>query len=160
MADVVPSQAPDNALARAIVARVAPGELPFFEETVASLDGKGRRGRAGTRRKDDPLAFGGAAELVVTSIACGVAYEVAKAMGEDIGQSLGDRVRRLFGRRDPSRAPAPADEAVPALPEHRIAELGAVARRTALLLGLPPDRSDLLAAAVADHLRASGRDQG
>ncbi|MFJ3159598.1 hypothetical protein [Streptomyces kanasensis] len=203
MSDVAPSVAAETALARAVVARIAPEELPYFEETAEVLVGRGgRRARRGPQ--DDPLAFGGAAELVVTSIACGVAFEVVKMMGESVGSGLTGRFRQLVARRrarraappdgtapdgtadgtpdaaadpaaDPAAgtavaggAPGPAGGPVgPAggpvllgeapLSEERIAELGAAARRTAILLGLPPDRSDLLAAAVRDHLRTGGR---
>ncbi|MFF8385275.1 hypothetical protein ACF053_16740 [Streptomyces kanasensis] len=182
MSDVAPSVAAETALARAVVARIAPEELPYFEETAEVLVGRGgRRARRGPQ--DDPLAFGGAAELVVTSIACGVAFEVVKMMGESVGSGLTGRFRQLVARRRARRA-APPDGTAPdgtadgtpdpaggpvgpaggpvllgeaPLSEERIAELGAAARRTAILLGLPPDRSDLLAAAVRDHLRTGGR---
>ncbi|WP_228983197.1 hypothetical protein [Streptomyces sp. DH12] len=208
MSDVASSAAAETALARAVVARVAPEELPYFEETAEVLVGRGgRRARRGPQ--DDPLAFGGAAELVVTSIACGVAFEVVKMMGESVGSGLTGRFRQLVARRRARRdatadgtaedgtaeggaaeggaadtgagtavagsppqpaagtrgpiagPPGPAGGPVllgeAPLSEERIAELGAAARRTAILLGLPPDRSDLLAAAVRDHLRTGGR---
>ncbi|KUH37520.1 MULTISPECIES: hypothetical protein [Streptomyces] len=200
MSDVAPSVAAETALARAVVARIAPEELPYFEETAEVLVGRGgRRARRGPQ--DDPLAFGGAAELVVTSIACGVAFEVVKMMGESVGSGLTGRFRQLVARRrarraappdgtaadgtapdgtlDPASDPAagtavvggaPGPAGGPAGPaggpvllgeaplsEERIAELGEAARRTAIILGLPPDRSDLLAAAVRDHLRTGGR---
>ncbi|MEU1286813.1 hypothetical protein [Kitasatospora sp. NPDC005856] len=138
------------ALGRAIVARVAPEELPYFDETVASLPRGGlRRGRRGPQ--EDPLAFGGLAEVVVTGIAYGVAAEVLKMMGETAGRGLIARVRRLFGRRQA------VEPVAPALSEDRITELAAAAGRSAVLLGLPPDRSELLAAAVRDHLRTADR---
>ncbi|MFF2960292.1 hypothetical protein ACFVT1_15590 [Streptomyces sp. NPDC057963] len=150
-------EAADLALGRAIVARIAPEELPYFDETVASLPKHpGRRARR--RRRDDPLAFGGAAELVVTSIACGVATEVVKMMGETVGSGLVARLRRLLtrGRGEDPAAPD-AGQRPPALTEERITELGVAAGRTAVLLGLPPDRSELLAEAVRDQLRAADR---
>ncbi|MFJ1677341.1 hypothetical protein ACIODT_20445 [Streptomyces sp. NPDC088251] len=150
-------EAADLALGRAIVARIAPEELPYFDETVASLPKHpGRRARR--RPGDDPLAFGGAAELVVTSIACGVATEVVKMMGETVGSGLVARLRRLLtrGRGEDPAAPD-AGQRPPALTEERIAELGVAAGRTAVLLGLPPDRSELLAEAVRDQLRAADR---
>ncbi|MFJ1844018.1 hypothetical protein [Streptomyces sp. NPDC088146] len=150
-------EAADLALGRAIVARIAPEELPYFDETVASLPKHpGRRARR--RPGDDPLAFGGAAELVVTSIACGVATEVVKMMGETVGSGLVVRLRRLLtrGRGEDPAAPD-AGQRPPALTEERIAELGVAAGRTAVLLGLPPDRSELLAEAVRDQLRAADR---
>ncbi|MEU9619364.1 hypothetical protein [Streptomyces sp. NPDC048155] len=151
------AEAADLALGRAIVARIAPEELPYFDETVASLPKHpGRRARR--RPGDDPLAFGGAAELVVTSIACGVATEVVKMMGETVGSGLVARLRRLLtrGRGEDPAAPD-AGQRPPALTEERIAELGVAAGRTAVLLGLPPDRSELLAEAVRDQLRAADR---
>ncbi|MFV5998108.1 hypothetical protein ACNPQM_38480 [Streptomyces sp. NPDC056231] len=152
-------EAADLALGRAIVARIAPEELPYFDETAASLPRRARR-HGGRRPKEDPLAFGGAAELVVTGIACGVATEVLKMMSETVGSGLVARLRRLLTRSrsaDPA-APDPVGQASPpALTEERIAELGAAAGRSAVLLGLPPDRSELLAEAVRDHLRAADR---
>jgi hypothetical protein len=150
-------EAADLALGRAIVARIAPEELPYFDETAASLSKRpGRRARR--RPEDDPLAFGGAAELVVTSIACGVATEVVKMMGETVGSGLVARLRRLLthGRGEDPTAPD-AEQRPPDLTEERIAELGAAAGRTAVLLGLPPDRSELLVEAVRDQLRAADR---
>ncbi|MEV7595661.1 hypothetical protein AB0O42_35920, partial [Streptomyces sp. NPDC089922] len=107
----------------------------------------------------DPLAFGGAAELVVTSIACGVATEVVKTMGASVGSGLVARLRRLLPRRRSAPvAPDPGGHtSPPALTEERIADLGAAAGRSAVLLGLPPDRSELLAEVVRDHLRAAHR---
>ncbi|MER6106425.1 hypothetical protein ABT115_30180 [Streptomyces sp. NPDC001832] len=150
-------EAADRALGRAIVARIAPEELPYFDETVASLPKHpGRRARR--RPADDPLAFGGAAELVVTSIACGVATEVVKMMGETVGSGLVARLRRLLTRgRGGDPVTPDAGQRPPALNEERIAELGAAAGRSAVLLGLPPDRSELLAEAVRDQLRAADR---
>ncbi|MFF9815257.1 hypothetical protein [Streptomyces sp. NPDC014006] len=151
------AEAADLALGRAIVARIAPEELPYFDETAASLPKRpGRRARR--RREDDPLAFGGAAELVVTSIACGVATEVVKMMGETVGSGLVARLRRLLTRGRGGEPTGPdAEQPLPALTEERIAELGAAAGRTAVLLGLPPERSELLAEAVRDQLRAADR---
>ncbi|WP_030199271.1 hypothetical protein [Streptomyces sp. NRRL S-87] len=203
MADVVPAEAPDLQLARVIVARLAPQELPLFELTARSLVGDGGRrvgrGSGGRGRvKDDPLAFGGVAEVVVTGVACGVAVEVVKAMSQDLGAGLVVRLRRRLARRRAGRAggrgegareglalravgaegavertsagegaavPAAGGERVPGgavagsgvLSEERIAELRDVARRSAVLLGLPEDRSELLAAVVAEHLRGAGR---
>ncbi|MFF9208386.1 MULTISPECIES: hypothetical protein [unclassified Streptomyces] len=150
------AEAADLALGRAIVARIAPEELPYFDDTAASLPKRpGRRDRR--RREDDPLAFGGVAELVVTSIACGVATEVVKMMGETVGSGLVARIRRRLGRGRGEESATPEAEERPApLTEERIAELGAAASRTAVLLGLPPDRSELLAEAVRDHLREAG----
>ncbi|MFJ5550679.1 hypothetical protein [Streptomyces sp. NPDC093225] len=200
MAEVVPPEAPDLRLARVIVARLAPQELPLFELTAQSLVGDGGRrvgrGSGGRgRAKDDPLAFGGVAEVVVTGVACGVAVEVVKAMSQDLGAGLVVRLRRRLARRRAVRAggrseglregspvraegtvertsagegaadPAAGGGRVPGevvagsgvLSEERIAELRDVARRSAVLLGLPEDRSELLAAVVAEHLRGAGR---
>ncbi|MFD7017346.1 MULTISPECIES: hypothetical protein [unclassified Streptomyces] len=152
-------EAADLALGRAIVARIAPEELPYFDETAASLPRRTRR-RGGRRPKEDPLAFGGAAELVVTSIACGVATEVVKTMGASVGSGLVARLRRLLPRSRSAEPVAPdpgGQTSLPALTEERIADLGAAAGRSAVLLGLPPDRSELLAEVVRDHLRAAHR---
>jgi hypothetical protein len=134
-----------TAMARRIVAQVAPEEMEFFDETVEVLP-LADAGRAARRRGDDPLAFGvvESAAVVVTGIACGAAHEVVKAMAEDLGAGLAGRLRRL-GRR-PAGPPA-------VLPEERVTELREVAQRTAVLLGLPADRAELLGQAVADHLR-------
>jgi hypothetical protein len=151
-----PSQTLEIALARTIVRQVAPQELPLFAETVESLSGGGRR----THPKDDPLGFAGpgTVEIVLTGIACGAAHEVVKAMAEGVGEGLMARWRRFRPGRKKRVDVDP--QALPALTEERIAELGGVARRTAILLGLPPDKSDLLAAAVTDHLKDLGPQQG
>jgi hypothetical protein len=83
---------------------------------------------------------------------------VVKMMGETVGSGLVARLRRLLprGRGEDPTAPD-AEQRPPDLTEERIAELGAAAGRTAVLLGLPPDRSELLVEAVRDQLRAADR---
>lgn len=143
-----------TALARRIVTEVAPAELEFFQETTEALSLRDLD-HLGRRRGDDPLAFGlvESAGVVITGIACGAAHEVVKAMAEDAGSGAVGALKRLTGRR--RRVAVPAE-----LSEERIAELCGVAARTAVLLGLPQENSDLLSQAVAQHLRDSSRPEG
>ncbi|TDC61942.1 hypothetical protein, partial [Streptomyces hainanensis] len=93
------------ALARELVARLAPDELPLFDETVTAAP----RGARSRRQRDDPLGFGAveAAAVLFTTIACGVASEVVKALAEDAGQRAAGRTRRLLRRLRRERRPAP-----------------------------------------------------
>lgn len=156
-----------TAMTRWIVTELAPEELEFFQDTVevlplAPLRRMRRRLR---RRRSGPLAFGlvESAAVVVTGIAAGAAHEVVKTMAEGAGEGMVGRLRRRLQRRRAradGTAGAPAgtrtEVLTEALTDERIAELGRVAARTAVLLGMPEGRSALLARAVADHLRNGG----
>ncbi|MFF0107984.1 hypothetical protein [Streptomyces hirsutus] len=146
------------AMARHLVACLAPGELALFDETVAAAP----RGGQVKRRRDDPLGFGAveAAAVVFTTVACGVATEVVKCLAEDAGRQAADRTKGWLRRlRRARQSTSPADEdagagaAVASLPSEVLADLRGVARRRALLLGLPEDRAELLADTVVVYLR-------
>ncbi|MFI6934217.1 hypothetical protein [Streptomyces sp. NPDC050287] len=144
------------AMARYLVARLAPGELALFDETVAAAP----RGGQVKRRRDDPLGFGAveSAAVVFTTVACGVATEVVKSLAEDAGRQAADRTKGWLRRLRPARqSTSPADEdagaAAASLPSEVLADLRGVARRRALLLGLPEDRAELLADTVVAYLR-------
>ncbi|MFD6230534.1 hypothetical protein ACFWFZ_27280 [Streptomyces sp. NPDC060232] len=144
-------------MARYLVARLAPDELALFDETAAAVP---RRGRRKHRRRDDPLGFGvaDAAAVLFTTVACGVASEVAKSLAEDAGRRVADRTRGWLRRLRPGqRQGALADEAagedLAPLSEDTLAGVRGLAHRRAVLLGLPQDRAELLAEAVVAYLR-------
>jgi hypothetical protein len=143
-------------MARYVVTRLAPHELVLFDETVAVAP----RGGRVKRRHDDPLGFGAAeaAAVLFTTVACGVASEVVKSLAEEAGSQAAARtkgwLRRLRRRREPvPQADGDPGAAVAPLPSDMLADMHGVARRRAVLLGLPEDRADLLADTLVEYLR-------
>ncbi|WP_314175713.1 hypothetical protein [Streptomyces winkii] len=154
------------ALARHLVGRFAPEELELFEETAASTSGRSaRRGR----RRDDPLGFGvvEAGAVLFTSVACGVATEVVKNLAQETGEATAGRLRRWFRSR--RRRPAGRSDELPDAGARAGTEVGSGRRteppdprtlreireltvRRAVLLGLPPERAELLADSVTEYL--------
>ncbi|GHJ34787.1 hypothetical protein [Streptomyces sp. TS71-3] len=144
-------------LARHLVARLAPEELPLFEETAAAV----ARGGRGGRRRDDPLGFGAvdAATVLFTGVAYGVATEVFKDLVQAAGQRATGRalgwLRRLRRPR-PQAAPDagnPYESVLTPLPPDVLEDVHGTARRRAILLGLPEDRAGVLADTVVAYLR-------
>lgn len=143
------------AMARHLVEHMAPGELPLFEETAAAL----RRERRAKARREDPLGFGvmETSSVLLTAVAYGVTQEVVKRLAENAGRQTVTGLRGwLRGRRrgNATTEPGPdGTEPMAALPPRLLAEVEGIAQRRAVLLGLPPDRADLLAEAVVGYLR-------
>lgn len=79
-------------LGRHLVAELAPGELPLFDQTWRAL---GRHPERRGRRREEPLGFGlpEAGEVLVTAMVSGVVMTVLQDLGKSPGEHLGPRAR-------------------------------------------------------------------
>lgn len=154
-------------MARYLVQRMAPDELELFEETASVVI---RRAPRGGRRGDDPLGFGvvEASGMLFTTVACGVAREVLESLAKEAGHAAAGRIRSWFRSRrsapatqstgqetDGSATARPDRSATAALSPGLLAEVRGLAQHRAELLGLPPDRAEMLAESVVGYLSAA-----
>jgi hypothetical protein len=143
-------------MARHLVERMAPEDLELFEETAPLVL---RRARS-DKRREDPLGFGLAevSAMLFTSIACGVARDVVKSLAEHAGEATAGRIGSWFrGRWRRRSRPEPlvtadANAGAPLSPQ-LLDEVRGIAQRRAVLLGLPPDRAEILADSVVQYLK-------
>jgi hypothetical protein len=149
------------AMARHLVERMAPEDLELFEETAPLV----LRRAPSDKRREDPLGFGlvDVSAMLFTSIACGVARDVLKSLAEQAGEAtagwIGSWFRGRWRRRSQPQPIVAADAiAVTPLSLELLAEVRGIAQRRAVLLGLPPDRAEILADSVVQYLdRPAGR---
>ncbi len=153
-------------MARYLVERMAPDELELFEETAAVVI---RRAPRGGRRGDDPLGFGvvEVSGMLFTTVACGVAREVLESLAKEAGHAAAGRIRSRFRfRRTPATQSTDRETdgsatarsgriAAGALSPGLLDEVRGLAQHRAELLGLPPDRAEMLAESVVGYLSAA-----
>lgn len=147
------------ALARPAIARLAPGELPLLEATVAASQRRMRAGRIS--RSEDMLGFGWDESIsVLTLAAIGTAQAVLAFIGEQAGEALREEVsnaarqrfRRWFSRRATRKVgPAGASEDV-VLNDEELQRVRQVARDAARDFGLDRGQADILADAMVGRL--------
>ncbi|MER6579517.1 hypothetical protein [Nonomuraea sp. NPDC001023] len=134
-------------LSRRVVTRIAPAELPLFDQTWDALGGRTR-----PRSHRDPLGFGlpGVDELLVTAIVSGVVTTVLADVGKDVGSWTGRLIGRL--RRRPRELPEAQPAGPPPLPPARLTEIRKVAYHKARRMGMSQAQADALADAVVSEL--------
>ncbi|MFG1953194.1 hypothetical protein [Micromonospora sp. NPDC048830] len=162
----IPSR-PENldrtaALARAVVARLAPDELPSFDllagPYLSGVDASVEGGR---------LEFGVTEAVatvtpVVTLVCATVTAALLRGAEGELEQLGGGATRRLLAafRRRPAQAPAPegAPEAArPRWSRDQLAEVRAVAADRAAALGVEPALAGAIADAVVGALALAGK---
>lgn len=133
-------------LGRRIVTKLAPDEMPLFDQTWRAL---GRRPGRRSRRHEEPLGLGlpEAGEVIVTAVASGVALEVVKDLSKDFGSWWVRMLARL--RRRPARV---LPDPLPPLPPTRLREIRAIAYSRARKLGMSEAKANALADAVVSEL--------
>ena len=136
-------------LGRRLVSKIAPGEMPLFDQTWQAL---GRHPGRRSRRREEPLGIGlpEAGQVIVTAVASGVALEVVKDLTKDFG-SWSVRMLARFRRRPAKVLPDP----LPPLPGTRLREIRAIAYRRARKLGMREANAIALADAVISELSTS-----
>jgi hypothetical protein len=157
-------QVPDDVVAevaRELVVRTAPEELPLFRATSDAYFENPDKALERRGGKDEMLGFGvEAAAILITPIALDVAKRVAlllasqfrDAVKKESGEAIGDFVHDLFHR---SEAEAERAAPPPLTPE-QLEEVRDVAFERARQLDLPEDRANILADAVIGGLAAPG----
>lgn len=144
-------------IARQLVIRAAPDELPLFAATSRAYLENPAEVSASISR-DETLGFGlEAAVVFVTPVALEVAKSVIKWLASQVTTALEDEasttirahIHRLF-----HRAESPAESA-PRLSADQLAAVRRVALEKARELALPEPKADLLADAVVGSLASS-----
>ncbi|MFD0119606.1 hypothetical protein ACFVZL_40400 [Streptomyces sp. NPDC058320] len=138
-------------LGRRVVARLAPDELPLFDDTWQVVGGRPRR----RGRRQEPLGLGlpGVDEVLVTAVASGVVTAVVN----DLGKDLGSRSARLLGRLRLRRRVREVPSPLPVLPPRRLRQIRAIAYRKARRLGMPAADANALADALISELTTTER---
>jgi hypothetical protein len=152
-------------MARYLVQRMAPTEPELFEEAAPVV--------VRTAEQDGPPGLPApgstvveASGMLLTTIAYGVAREVLECLAKQAGQAAVGRItswfRILRRRTSATRAAGSTTEGLaearpdrataPALSPGVLDEVCGLAQRRAQLLGLPPDRAELLAESVVGYL--------
>lgn len=156
MAEEVPDAVVAD-LARQLVTRSAPQELPLFRATSEAYFADPEKTLERRRERDEMLGFGvEAAAILVTPIALDIAKQVAlflaaqfkEAAKKESGQAVGDFVRRLFNREEAK----PEQGEPPPLTPDQLTEVRRIAFERARQLRLSEDRAGLLADAVVGSL--------
>ncbi|MCP2256419.1 hypothetical protein LX15_000102 [Streptoalloteichus tenebrarius] len=154
MDDVVTGQV--KTLARAVVEKVAPEELPFFAATCEAYFS----GRRSARNREDVLGFGlGEVVTLVGPVALALATSTVHHLAGEAGRSVAARGLSAFRRWRRRRSAEPPREEVAELPElspAQEAELRVVLERRARELGVEPERVDEVVTAL---LSAFKRDE-
>ena len=156
-------------LARDVVAKTAPHELPLFEATSEEFRRDPERALAGDEAKDEMLGFGvDVALTMLTPVALVVAKDVVTFLTAEIGRVakeesrplIAERVRTLFRRSaggdGDGEAAALAAEPVD-LTDEQLAEVHRIALEKAQQLKLSADKADLLADSLVGELATHGR---
>ena len=148
-------------LARDVVAKTAPHELPLFRATSEEYFKDPDRVLDPGEAKDEMLGFGvgevamllGPAALVVArEVVTFVAAEVGKSAKEESSPIIRSLVRRVFRRG--GQANGPAEQAPPPveLTADQLAEVHRIALEKAQQLRLPADKAELLADSMVGEL--------
>jgi hypothetical protein len=153
-------------LARDVVARAAPTELPLYPAITAAYLEDPDRAVAAAESRDDPLGFGAeAAAALITPVALAVVSdvlrflraEVAKHAKDEGSDAIGRLVRRLFrplhdngGAPEAERLPAGADH--DGLTREQLTQVRALALEKARELRLSKERATLLADSIVGSL--------
>ena len=159
------TQAVDDELvaevARDLVAKTAPHELPLFRATSEEYFKDPERALSPPEAKDETLGFGVGIALamitpvaleVVKSVIAFVSAEVGKTAKEESEPLIRNAVRRLFRRgKDPAEASGPQPATI-GLNEEQLAEVRRVALEKAEQLKLAKDKAELLADALVGEL--------
>lgn len=160
------TQAVDDELvaevARDLVAKTAPHELPLFRATSEEYFKDPERALSPPEGKDETLGFGVGIALamitpvaleVVKSVIAFVSAEVGKTAKEESEPLIRNAVRRLFRRgKDPAAGASGAQPATIGLNEEQLAEVRRVALEKAEQLKLARDKAELLADALVGEL--------
>ena len=155
MAEEVPDDVVAE-VARELVVRTAPQELPLFRATSEAYFANPDKALERRGGKDEVLGFGvEAAALLVTPIALDVAKRVAiflasqfrDAVEKESGEAIGGFVRGLFHRGE-----AEPESSAPPLTPEQLEEVREIAFERARQLELPQDRASVLADAVVGGL--------
>jgi hypothetical protein len=141
-------------LAAAVLEQIDPDELAVFDETAQEYFAD-PEGVLDPRRRDEPVGFGVDMALlapyllaVATPVVQFLVTVVWGAVQEEAKPAVVRRVRRLFRR---NTGPAPADAGTPQpapLSPEQARYVRDVAYQRARALGLPEDRSTVLADAI------------
>jgi hypothetical protein len=157
----VAEQVPDEVVAevaRELVVRTAPQELPLFRATSEAYFANPDKALERRGGRDEVLGFGvEAAAILITPIALDVAKRVAvflasqfrDAAEKESGEAIGGFVQKLFHRGD-----AGAESGAPPLTPEQLEEVREIAFERARQLDLPEDRAGVLADAVIGGLVA------
>ena len=146
-------------VARDIVARAAPQEMPLFRATSEAYFADPEKALAERKPKDEMLGFGiEAAALLLTPVdhrrhpAGGPSSRSAQfgdAVEKESGEAVGGFVHDIFHR---GEGDGEAKEDVPELTPEQLDEVREIAYSRALELDVPEDRAGLLADAVVGRL--------
>ena len=152
-------------LARDVVTRTAPHELPLFEATSEEFRRDPDRALRGEEGGDEMLGFGvEAAMAMMTPIALVVAKDVVVYLTAEVGRVakeessplIARKVRALFRRGGEGAAEPAPDEAPVELSAEQLAEVHRIALEKAQQLKLPPDQAELLADSMVGELATHG----
>jgi hypothetical protein len=145
-------------VARDIVARTAPQEMPLFRATSEAYFADPDKALAERKPKDEMLGFGiEAAALLLTPVVIDVTRRVVlfliaqfgDAVKKESGEAVGGFVHDIFHR---GEGDGEAKEDVPELTPEQLDEVREIAYSRALELDVPEDRAGLLADAVVGRL--------
>ena len=144
---------PVTKLAHAIVAQVAPSELPLFEAMSKAYAAD--PGRVRTRPgRDEVLSFGlTETASLLTPVVLVTLHQVANYLAEDLGKAMAHstveavakRVAKLF-RREPDTAP---------LTQAQLSRIRTIAAEVIRIAAVPETQASLLVDALVAHLAAS-----
>jgi hypothetical protein len=157
----VAEEVPDDVVAevaRELVVRTAPQELPLFRATSEAYFANPDKALERRGGKDEVLGFGvEAAVILITPIALDVAKHVAvflasqfrDAAKKESGEAIGGFVHDLFHRGEEE-----SETSAPPLTPEQLGEIREIAFERARQLDLPEDRAEVLADAVVGGLMA------
>lgn len=139
-------------VARELVAKTAPQELPLFRATSEAYFKDPQKVLEQQRGKDEMLGFGVEIAMFVAPVALEVAKSVVKWIAGELQKSaqkeasgaIEERVHKLFHREE--------GEAEPGLTPEQLARVHDVALKKATELKLPKPQADLLADSVVGSL--------
>ena len=160
MADQVPDDVVAD-VARELVVRTAPEELPLFRATSEAYFADPDKALERRGGRDEMLGFGvEAAAILITPIALDVAKRVAvflaaqlsDSVKKESGEAIGGFVHDLFHRGEAESEP---ERGAPPLTREQLEEVRGIAFERARQLDLPEDRANVLADAVVGGLAAS-----
>jgi hypothetical protein len=150
-------------VARDAIAVAAPEELPLFraasrryfdDPDVVERQGNGKDELLGFGVETAAILLTPVALCVAKTVISFVAAEVARVTKEESRAVIQDRVRRLFRRGNGAEANDEGEEAeeIEALNDGQLVQIRRVALEKATVLGLAPDKAEILADAVVGTL--------